>query len=317
MASMTHCSGAYPLLIEHSGAMVKFNEDGSLSLFVNPGSPGTHIWGALAQIAAEELGVYPEDFHIVTGETDKTLFDLGSHASRSTYITGNAVLQAARNAKAQLLERAGTLLGVSPDELETKDRRVYVKAAPDKGLSIQEVVRGLIWDLKGGAMNIAGQSSYAPPTDALSPPTAAYFAEVEVDTETGEVQVLKFVNAQDCGTAINPMSVEGQCEGGIQQGIGYALSEDWIVNKETGVVESDNFTTYKMPGSLDMPDIKTIIINKPDPIGPFGAKGVGEPANVGVAPAINNAIYDAVGVRVTDLPVTPEKILKALKEKQP
>jgi len=314
MATMTHCSGAYPLLIEHSGAMVKFNEDGSLSLFVNPGSPGTHIWGALAQIAAEELGVYPEDFHIVTGETDKTLFDLGSHASRSTYVTGNAVLQAARKAKAQLLERAGKLLEVSPDELDVKDRRVFVKANPEKGLSVSEVVRGYIWDMKGDATNIAGQASFA--SKWTSPPTAAYFAEVEVDTETGEVKVLKFVTAQDCGTAINPMSVEGQCEGGIQQGIGYALTEDFVVNKETGVLESDNFTTYKMPGALDMPDIKIIIINKPDPIGPFGAKGVGEPANVGVAPAIGNAIYDAIGVRVTDLPVTPEKILKALKEKQ-
>lgn len=314
MATMTHCSGAYPLLIEHSGAIVKFNEDGSVNLMVNPGSPGTHIWGALSQIAAEELGIYPEDFHIVAGETDKTLFDLGSHASRSTYVTGSAVMMAAREAKGQLLERAGRMLEVSPDELTVKDRRVYIKATPEKGLSVSEVVRSAMWDMTGESLNIAGKSSFA--ATAASPPTAAYFAEVEVDTETGEVKVLKFTAAQDCGTAINPMTVEGQCEGGIQQGIGYALTEDFFVNKETGVLESDNFTTYKMPGSLDMPETEIIIINKPDPKGPFGAKGVGEPAMVGIAPAIANAIYDAVGVRITDLPITPEKVLKALKEKQ-
>ena len=314
VATMTHCSGAYPLLMEHSGAIVKFNEDGSVNLTINPGSPGTHIWGALSQIAAEELGIYPEDVHIVTGETDKTLFDLGSHASRSTYVTGNAVLEASKRAKKQLLERAAKMLEVSPEELEVGDRRVYVRSAPEKEISVTEVVRSAMWDLKGECLNIAGESSFA--SRWTSPPTAAYFAEVEVDTETGEVKVLKFLTALDCGTAINPMTVEGQCEGGIQQGIGYALTEDFVVNRETGVLESDNFTTYKMLGTLDMPETEVIIINKPDPKGPFGAKGVGEPATVGVAPAIANAIYDAVGVRITDLPITPEKVLRALKEKQ-
>ena len=171
-----------------------------------------------------------------------------------------------------------------------------------------------MWDVKGDSMNIAGKSSFA--SKAVSPPTAAYFTEVEVDTETGEVTVLKFISVQDCGTAINPMTVEGQCEGGVQQGIGYALTEDFSINKGTGVLESDNFHTYKMLSSLDMPETEIIIINKPDPKGPFGAKGVGEPGSVGVAPAIANAIYDAVGVRITDLPITPEKVLKALKEKK-
>ncbi|MFC1902887.1 xanthine dehydrogenase family protein molybdopterin-binding subunit [Chloroflexota bacterium] len=314
VGTMTHCSGAYPVLMEHSGAMVNFNGDGSASLIINPGSPGTHIWGALAQIAAEELGIYPEDFYIVTGETDKTLFDLGSFASRTTYVTGTAVMLAAREAKEQLLERAARLLDVSPGELEVKDRRVYVKSTPEKGLPVSEVVRSTMWDVKGDSMNIAGKSSFA--SKAVSPPTAAYFTEVEVDTETGEVKVLKFISVQDCGTAINPMTVEGQCEGGVQQGIGYALTEDFSINKGTGVLESDNFHTYKMLSSLDMPETEIIIINKPDPKGPFGAKGVGEPGSVGVAPAIANAIYDAVGVRITDLPITPEKVLKALKEKK-
>lgn len=311
MATMTHCSGAHPLLLEHSNAFIKFNEDGSANLIVHPGSPGTHIWGTLSQIAAEELGIRAEDIHIVTGDTDITMFDLGSHASRSTHVTGNAVLMAARQAKGQLLERAAKTLGVSPDELEVRDRRIYVKAAPEKGISVAEVVRNAIYNFKGECLNISGKCSWESKWNC--PPTTAGFAEVEVDTETGEVKVLKFVVAHDCGRAINPMTVEGQAQGGIMQGIGYALTEDFVINKDTGVVESDNFTTYKIPSMLEILDTEIILVERPDPKGPFGAKGVSEPCIVTIAPAIANAIYDAIGVRVKDMPVTPEKILAALK----
>ncbi|MGI6630855.1 MAG: xanthine dehydrogenase family protein molybdopterin-binding subunit [Bacillota bacterium] len=314
VACMMHCSGAHPLLLEHSGAIIKFNEDGTASLMVNPGSPGTHIWGALAQIAAEELGIYPEDFNIVAGTTDGSLFDLGSHASRSTYVTGNAVLEAAKKAKGRLLARAAKTLGVSPDELDIKDRKIFVKAAPEKFITVADVCFDAIYNFVGECETIMGAASWD--SKYTSPPTAAYFAEVEVDTETYEVKVINFVTAQDCGTAINPMTVEGQCEGGLQQGLGYALTEDYYINRETGKCESDNFTTYKIPGTLDMPEnTKVIIINKPDPKGPFGAKGVGEPGSVGVTPAIGNAIYNAIGVRITDLPVTPEKIYAHLRQK--
>ncbi|RLI26309.1 MAG: carbon monoxide dehydrogenase [Candidatus Hecatellales archaeon] len=315
MAAMMHCSGAWPLLIEHSSAMIKFNEDGSVNMIINPAFPGTHCWTTLAQIAAEELGISPEDVHVVTGSTDTAMFDLGSHASRTTYVTGNAVLEAAREAKRQLLERASKMLGVSPEELTVKDGRVFVKADPSKGLTIGEIARSTIWDLKGESFNISGKASWS--SRYSSPPTGAYFTEVEVDTETGEVKVLKFVVVIDCGRVINPMTVEGQIQGGISQGIGYALYEDYVINKKTGVVESDNFNTYRIATNYEMPEeIEIIFINKPDPKGPFGAKGVGEPAMVGVAAAIANAVYDAIGVRLRELPITPEKILKALKEKE-
>jgi xanthine dehydrogenase molybdenum-binding subunit len=137
---------------------------------------------------------------------------------------------------------------------------------------------------------------------------------VEVNTETGRVTVARLVTAMDCGKAINPMAVEGQLEGGMQQGIGYGLTEDYLINKDTGVVESVNYDSYKMPGILDMPETRVIIIDEPDPKGPFGAKGVGEPGMVGIAPAIANAIYDAIGVRIRDLPITPEKVLEALSD---
>lgn len=313
MATMTHCSGAWPLLIEHSNAFIKLNEDGSASLTINPGSPGTHIWGTVSQIAAEELGIPVEDVHIVTGSTEATMFELGSHASRTAYVLGNAVLEAARQAKSQLVERAAKMLNVTPEELDVKNRQVFTKRTPKKSISIAEVCSDAIWNLKGDSLNISGKASWASHYNSI--PTGAYFAEVEVDTETCEVKVIKLISAVDCGVAINPMTVEGQCEGGIQQGIGYALTEDFVINKTTGVVESNNFTTYKMLGSIDMPETEIIIIDKPDPKGPYGAKGVGEPATVGIAPAIANAIYDAIGVRITTLPITPEKIFAALKTK--
>ena len=314
MATMSHCSGAAPAFVEHSNAFIKLNEDGSADLTVHPGAAGTCIWGTLAQIAAEELGVRYEDVHIITGDTDITMFDIGSHASRSAYCVGNAVQEAARQAKAQLLERAAKTLGVSPDELEVKDKRVYVKAAPEKGISVADVAWNAIYDLTGNCLNISGKGSFIQKT--YSPPTQAVFAEVEVNTETGVVKILKLVIVNDSGIAINPNTVEGQVEGGALQGIGFGLFEDYFINKNSGVVESDNFDKYRILSPVDLPEIELILVEKPDPKGPFGAKGVGESAMVAIAPAIANAIYDAVGVRITELPVTPEKMLKALKEKQ-
>ena len=248
---------------------------------MHPGPVGQHIWGALSQIAAEELGLHAEDIHIVTGDTDITMFEYGSDASRSTYVIGNAALRAARQAKEQILERAAIMLAVSPDELGIKDRQVYVKANPKKNISVAEVCYDAIYNFKGECLNFSGKCSWESKWN--SPPTGAFFAEVEVNTETGRVKVTRFITAMDCGKAINPMSVEGQLEGGMQQGIGYGLTEDYIINKDTGVVESDNYDSYKMPGMLDMPETKVIIIDEPDPQGPFGAKGVGEPGMVGVA----------------------------------
>lgn len=313
IATMTHCSGAAPLYLEHSNAVIKLNEDGSADLVVHPSPVGTHIWGALSQIAAEELGVRSEDINIVTGDTDVTLFDYGTDASRSVYSIGSAVVEATRQAKEQILERAAKIFGTEPGELEISDRQVYVKSDPEKKISVGKICYDAIYNFEGQCLNFFGKSSWEGRWN--SPPTGAFFTEVEVNTETGQVKVIKLVTAMDCGKAINPMAVEGQLEGGMQQGLGYALTEDYVINKDTGVVETTNYDTYKMPGILDIPETEVIIIDKPDPQGPFGAKGVGEPGMVGVAPAIANAIYDAIGVHIRDLPITPEKILKALKER--
>ncbi len=314
MAIMRHVSGAPTVNLEHANAFIKLNEDGSANLIVSVCDMGQDPLGALAQIAAEELGLRAEDIHVTSGDTDVSMFDCGQHASRTAYVTGNAVQRAAAEAKQQLLERAAKMLKVSADELEVKLGQVYVRAAPEKGISVAEVTRDAIYNFKGECLNISGKCSWEPKQSP--PPFEAVFTKVEVDTETGEVKIIRMVVVHDIGRAINPMTVEGQLEGGIVQGIGYCLSEDFVINKETGVVESDNFTTYKIPSILDVPDIEVILVEEPTPSGPFGAKSVGESSLIAIAPAIANAIYDAVGVRITDLPITSEKVLSELKVKK-
>jgi xanthine dehydrogenase molybdenum-binding subunit len=313
MATMSHCTGAAPLYLEHSNAMVKFNEDGSVDLTVHPAPVGQHIWGALSQICAEELGIRAEDVNIVTGDTDITLFEYGSDASRSTYAVGGATVRAARQAKEQLLERAAEMLEVPASDLVVRDSTVLCKSDPKKKIPVGDVCYEAIYSFGGRATNFSGKQSFEPVWN--SPNYGAYFADVEVNTETGRVTVKRFVTVIDCGTAINPMAVEGQLEGGLQQGLGLALTENYVINRETGVVETTNYDSYKVPTAVDMPESEVYIVDKPDPKGPFGAKGVGEPGMVGIAPAIANAIYDAVGVRMRELPITPERLLEALAKK--
>jgi xanthine dehydrogenase molybdenum-binding subunit len=221
------------------------------------------------------------------------------------------VLGAAREAKGELFKRAAKILEIPDCDLEIRDRHIYSRLNPDKRLSISEVLKDAIYNFQGECLNVSGKCSWEPTQSP--PPFQAAFAEVEVDIETGNVIVKKVVIAHDVGRAINPLTVAGQLEGSVIQGIGYALIEDLAINKDTGVTESDNFTTYKISSSPDIPEIEVIIVEEPTPSGPFGAKSVGESGLVAIAPAIANAIYDAIGIRIKELPITPEKILQALK----
>jgi len=306
-------SGANPFNIQHRNAFMKFNEDGSANLLVNAADIGQNIMGAMVQIAAETLGLKYEDIHVVAGDTDSTLFDHGQHASGGCYQIGHAVMNAAEEAKRQLLDRAAKKLGVLPDDLEIKERRIFVRSDPTKEILAREVVKEAMYHLKGEHLNISGKGSFSPKLNP--PPFSVVFTEVEVDIETGEVEVLKILYLADPGRAINPATVEGQLEGAIAQSLGYVLTEDYILNKKTGVLESNNFNTYKLFSTLDMPETEVVLYEKPVPSGPFGAKGIAQGAMAAVTPSIANAIYDAVGILITDMPATSEKILEALKKR--
>ncbi|MBI3059386.1 MAG: molybdopterin-dependent oxidoreductase, partial [Deltaproteobacteria bacterium] len=309
MACLTHNSNAFPTLLENSNAVIKLNPDGSVNLLVSACEMGQGILGVLAQIAAEVLGINAGDVHVITGDTDTTPFDVGAHASRSTNVLGNAVLGAAQEVKNQLLLRAAKMLEAAAGELETNNGRIHIKASSEKGVSIAEVARNATYNYQGDSQDVLGKCSFVP---QLSAAFQATFAEVEVDAETGQLKVLKIVIAADVGRAINPTSVEGQLEGSVVQGIGYALSEETVINNE-GITVTDSFASYKIPTTLDLPEIEVILVEHPIASGPFGAKGLGELGIGAVAPAIVSAVCDAVGVRITELPITPEKILDGLR----
>lgn len=306
-----------------SSAVVKVNEDGTATVLTGTVEVGQGSLTVLGQIAAQELGIAADDVHVVSADTDVTPMDTGAIASRTTFVTGNAVRLAAAQAKEILFEVAAEMLGVDPGELEAVDHRIRVKTFPDKQVALADVAASA--QVARGRPPL-GSASFNPPTVPMDPetgqgkPFAAYvyatqIADVLVDEETGEVEVLRICAAHDSGTAINPALVEGQVEGGIAMGIGMALEEEVLFDAE-GRQVNPNLTNYLIPTSLDVPAIEVDVVQSLDPVGPFGAKGVGEPTLVPTAPAVVNAIYDAVGVRITDLPATAEKILMALKAKK-
>ncbi|OGA16838.1 MAG: hypothetical protein A3H33_14640 [Betaproteobacteria bacterium RIFCSPLOWO2_02_FULL_65_20] len=306
-----------------SAATVKVNEDGTATLLTGTVETGQGSLTVLAQIAAEELGIATDDVHVLSADTDAMPMDTGAIASRTTYVTGNAVRLAAEQARLILFEIAAPMLGVKPAQLEARDRKIQVKGYPQRNAAIGEVAHRSQVVMGQPAI---GSASWNPPTVAMDPLTgqgkpfstyvyATQIAEVDVDDETGEVEVLRIVAAHDCGRPINPMRVEGQVEGGISMGIGFALQEQ-ILFDGAGVQVNPNLANYIMPTSLDMPEIEVDIVDSYDPTGPFGAKGVGEPTSVPTAAAVLNAIHDAVGVRITSLPATAEKVLAAIKQER-
>lgn len=311
VACMAWLSGAQPMLLEHSNAIVKLNDDGACSLFVSPGNMGQGILGTLSQIAAEVLGLDYKDINLIYGDTDLTGFDIGTHASRGVYCIGRAVKKAAEEARAQILERASVTLGAPVEQLDMKDRKVFVKNEPERSATLSQISNACIYNYQKDCKQIVAHATIEPAE--FAPPWQAGFAEVEVDTETGVVEVLRWITVHDVGKAINPQVVEGQLEGGTAQGIGFALYEDTQIMH--GKLLSDGFDKYRIPSILDLPDHEAVLIELGDPTGPFGAKSAGESGLFLQVPAIANAIYDAVGVRIRDLPMSPERVLKALKEK--
>ena len=318
------------------GATVKVDDFGHVSLITGSTEIGQGSETVLAQIVAEVLGVKAEGVTVLNSDTDVKPWDVGVHASRTTFIAGNAAHVAAMHARAQIFETAAEMLGVSPEQLVARDGMVTLAADGEpnsklqtpkskiqnpKSIELGKVVRAR--HFREGGQIVVGEGWYDPPTQLVDKATykgnisatygfGAQMAEVEVDTETGHVRVLRLACANDVGRAINPMAVEGQMEGGAQMGLGYALCEE--VQVQGGQVLNPNFHDYRLFTAADMPHIESIIIETDDPQGPFGAKGVGEMGGTPTAAAIANAIFDAVGIRMTTLPMTPERVLKGLME---
>jgi xanthine dehydrogenase molybdenum-binding subunit len=305
MAAVIWKSGIVGKGLDHSGAEVRWAPDGSVHLATAAADLGTGVRTTLSQICADTLGIPLDAVRLSDTDTDVTPYETGAFASRSLYRNGQAVVVAAAAARARLLDYAADLLEIDPGDLDIRDGAVVARDAPDRRIALPVVLRRALFD--GREFHGHG---VAPLTTA--PTFAAQFAEVEVDTETGLVAVLRVLAVHDVGRAINPTIVEGQVQGAVHQGIGYALSETMVLDDETGTLVNGTFMDYRVLTSADTPRIYVLLVEEPDPTGPFGAKGVGEPGIVVTAPAIANAILHAVGTAPTRLPMTPERVLDAL-----
>lgn len=324
-----------------SGAYVNLLDDGTALVLTGCADIGQGSDTVMTQIVAEEFGIDVEDVRVVSADTGITPDGGASSASRQTYISGNAVRLAAQEAKKVIVEMAAGMLGVAPGEVAVGYKELCVRTDSrqshfladcqnecrlDLGLTARGTVQSVsladcIAQCRAKGKLTFGHGWFNPDTTGLHPDTgqgrpyatyafATQIAEVAVDTESGELEVIRIVAAHDVGQAINPVNIEGQIEGGCTMGLGYALTEEIQVNE--GRILTRNLATYLMPTALDVPEIHPYIVEELEKTGPFGAKGVGEPALIPTAAAITNAVYNAIGVRFTELPITPEKILARL-----
>jgi len=324
MAGGSFPSGVSNMSHISSGAVVQLGRDGAVNVLTGAADIGQGAETVIGQIVAEELGVLLEDIRVTAADTGITPLDPGTFGSGVTVRAGNAARLAAISVKNKLFEIVSEKLEANVDDLVAEKRKIYVKGSPDKGMALSDALKA--YQYGDHPMPIVGRGSWmAPATEPTTllkengnfAPNYSFMtqaAEVEVNPQTGRVKLLKMAAAHDCGKMINPMLVEGQLEGSVVGGMGQALYEDVIVEK--GQVMNPSFLDYGFPTAMEMPEIEAIEVETIDPLGPFGAKEAGEGTQVSPAPAIVNAIYDAIGIDFMEMPVTPAKILKALEEKK-
>ncbi|UCE53946.1 MAG: xanthine dehydrogenase family protein molybdopterin-binding subunit [Desulfobacterales bacterium] len=323
LASLIHVGGgARVYKSDGCGTIIKMNDFGKIDLFTGATDMGQGSDTVIAQIVAEELGLQIEDIHVIHTDTDICPWDVGSHASRTTFVAGNAALGAAKKIKARLLELGAKQLEAPLEKIALRDRHIQHQDDSEKRIEIGKLLRKAHFS-HGGQMLMA-EYFYDPANEnmgkdfrgnmSMTYTFGTHGVKVKVDEETGKVKILNYVAAHDVGKAINPMLLEGQVYGGVMMGLGYALTEQVILEK--GENMNPNFRDYKILTAKDVVPIEAPVLETYDKDGPFGAKGIGEPGCVPTAPAIANAIYDAVGVRIKDLPITPERVLAAIREKK-
>ncbi len=303
------------------GSTIKLNEDGTASLTTAATEIGSGaVTQGLPQIVAAELGISVDDVHVSATDTSLGLFDGGAQGGRTTFMAGTATHQAAVDVREQILDVASGMLEADRGDLELRDGSVLVSGAPDRKVGLAKVARTA--QATNGPMVGSGSHAHGPiefeagcvTGSVINGFTGAsyhtHLAEVEVDPDTGQVTILRYVVSQDVGTAINPKAIEGQVDGGVLQGIGYALFED--LRLEEGVCVDWGFGTYRLPTAADMPEIELGLVEVPDPVGAYGVKGVAEAPIIPVAGAIANAVADAIGKPVSSIPLTPFAVLEAI-----
>jgi CO/xanthine dehydrogenase Mo-binding subunit len=322
-ASLLHNGGGAKIhRSDGCGTIMKMDDKGHLDVFSGSMEIGQGLDIVLRQIVSETLGIPMRMINIIVGDTDICPWDAGVHASRSTFVAGNSALGAAKEIKDQILKFAADMLEAPTEILDIEDMVVVCKEDPSNNLPLEKLLRKAHFATSGNTMFMTNHY-YEPPTelasrDFVGDVSASYVwgchgVEVEVDTETGQVEILNYVAAHDVGYAINPMLLNAQIHGAALMGIGYALSEG--MDFKNGRLLNPNFADYRILTAMDAIPIEVVLVETNDPSGPFGAKGIGEPGLVPTAPAIANAIYDAVGVRIQELPMKPEIVLKALRKK--
>ncbi|MGH9812545.1 MAG: molybdopterin cofactor-binding domain-containing protein, partial [Candidatus Acidiferrales bacterium] len=325
-AGSHYVSGAANAIVRaqmpHTTINIEAGRDGTVTVFSGASEIGQGSDTIQVQLVAEELGVGLERVKLVAADTGRTPVDLGSYSSRVTFMAGNACLDAARNLKKKIFDVWAKRWRVPADELESQGGRVFHRSG-DTSVSFSKAVATAVEEL--GELKATG--TYTPPAEAqggkfkgagVGPsPSYSYSAqavEVSVDPETGEIKVDRITVAHDCGRALNPITVEGQVIGSVWMGLGQAVQEEMLYNE--GRLMNPTMLEYKVASTLESPPVDTIIVESIDPEGPLGAKEAGEGSLAATIPALANAVYDALGVRITTLPITPEKILRALREKE-
>jgi CO/xanthine dehydrogenase Mo-binding subunit len=288
-----------------SSAVVSINRDGSIQVFVGSSDVGGGMETSLAQIAAEELGVELADVSVASADTSLVPFDHGTYSSRVLVSSGMAVLGAAQDARSQLLKVAGQILGEDPASLLLRQKKICLRSGIEAA-TVEEVFR----DARCREKTITATSSVIDDGKKSGWRFGAQAVELRVDRETGKIEVLRVVSVHDVGKAVNPPLVIGQVEGGVVMGLGYALTEE--LQLDDGQIINAEFSDYGIPVAQQVPPIQTILLESPLPAGPFGAKGIGEIGLFAIAPAVANALQNACGVRITELPMRPEKVLAAL-----
>ncbi len=293
--------------LDMGGASIKINDDGSFNVMVGATDLGTGSDTILAQMAAEVLGVPLSDVVIYSSDTDMTPFDTGAYASSTTYISGTAVKRAAEALAEQIRERAALMLDLDdPRDIRLENRQAV---APDgRTVSMERIALHSLH--QHDQRQMMAQASYV--SAASPPPFAGQFAEVEVDTETGQVTVTKLVMAVDAGMPINPLTAAGQVEGGMVQALGYGHCEEMVYDEDGRMVNAA-FGPYHIYRADEMPWLKAILVQTHEPTGPFGAKAIAEIPKDGVAPAIANAVFDATGTRLRRIPFTPQRVYEVMK----